>query len=173
MRLPTPFRHPANALPTGVSDALPTGADALPTGCVPTPLIPPHPSEADGSEGFCLRKTLFAEPHYWRADVTDRATIKAVTSPDDVVLSIAQQLDDLAKQTGAARLHYAARVVRGDAAGGRHPVDDREALSKVAGLIARGRTEWQARNIVARKIQPRNPRAAVRRLGDKLKKQGR
>jgi hypothetical protein len=52
MTLPTPFRHPADTLPTGVSNALPTGADALPTPCVPTPLIPPTRRKPDGEEGF-------------------------------------------------------------------------------------------------------------------------
>jgi hypothetical protein len=93
--------------------------------------------------------------------------------PEDIARTIADQIDDLARETGSAEWRYAARLLRGEAKAGPKEKDDAEALSRVRCLIAAGRTEWQALGIVARKVQPESPRAAVRRLRDKLKKQGR
>ena len=60
MSLPTPFRHPADALPTGVPTPLPTGFRHPSDGVCSNPPIPPHPSEGDGRGGFWLAPILLS-----------------------------------------------------------------------------------------------------------------
>lgn len=83
---------------------------------------------------------------------------------------IADALDSLAAVTGQARYSHAARLARGERIGGGKPKADDEALQQVRELIARGRTEWHAAAIVARRIEPNSIRAATRRLYGKITK---
>jgi hypothetical protein len=96
---------------------------------------------------------------------------------EDLEASIAEALNRLAQQTGAARYRHLARQLIGERQGGRPPVDDSNALAEVQRLVARRQTagrpiaERAACGLVARRlVAPEHVRAMTRRLLRKLKK---
>ena len=87
------------------------------------------------------------DPRQATAEAIYAAVLEAQRDGGDAVLSAA--LDLLAKASGENRFRFAASVIRGIKLG-RHAIDDREALRRVAAFPAARRRE--AVGIVARQV---------------------